>query len=315
MENYPWNGKRPWNDYTTYIRDTFGERVQKLSIDAGFTCPNRDGAKATKGCTYCNNNSFNPSYCKPIKSITQQLEEGVEFFSRKNKNNRFLGYFQAYSNTYDSLTNLKKMYEEALSVEGVEGLVIGTRPDCIDEAKLDYLETLAKDYYISLEFGIETFNDDTLKAINRCQTAAETIEAFENSANRGIHLGGHMILGLPGENREMYIDHAKKVSKLPIKTFKLHHLQVVTGSTMYKQYRDDPSYFDLFTPESYLDTVIEFIEHLRPDIVVERFIAEAPADILIAPKWGLKNFEFLHLIEKEMKERNTCQGAKYLVEA
>jgi radical SAM protein (TIGR01212 family) len=313
MTNYPWEGNRPWNDYTNYVRRTFGERVQKLSIDAGFTCPNRDGTKGIKGCTYCNNNSFNPEYCKPIKTITQQLEEGVEFFSRKNKNNRFLAYFQAYSNTYDSFINLKKMYEEALAVEGVEGLVIGTRPDCIDEEKLDYLETLAKDHYISVEYGIESFNNDTLMSINRCQTAEETIEAFHLTANRGIHIGGHMILGLPGENREMYIEHAKKVSELPITTFKIHHLQVVKGSLMYKQYQDDPSYFDLFTPESYLDTVIEFIEHIRPDIVVERFIAEAPANILVAPKWGLKNFEFLDLIEKEMKKRNTHQGAKVLV--
>ncbi|MEZ4938631.1 MAG: TIGR01212 family radical SAM protein [Crocinitomicaceae bacterium] len=315
MEKYPWEGKRPWNDYSSYVRRTFGDRVQKLSIDAGFTCPNRDGSKGIKGCTYCNNNSFNPDYCRPIKSITQQLEEGMEFFERRSPQGRYLAYFQAYTNTYDSLSNLKRMYEEALSVDGIEGLVIGTRPDCIDEEKLDYIESIAKEKYVSLEFGIESMNNDTLMSINRCQTVEDTIRAFEMASNRGIHLGGHIILGLPGENLDIYIEHAAKISQLPLDSFKMHHLQVVKGSLMYKQYQDDPTYFDLFTPETYIDTVIQFVEHLRPDIVIERFIAEAPANILVAPKWGMKNFEFIDKLEKEMIKRNTHQGAKVLVKS
>ena len=306
--NHPWKTTRPFNDYSSYIKNIFGVRVQKLSLNAGFTCPNRDGVKGRKGCTYCNNLSFNPAYCKPKKSITQQLEEGKSFFERKGKSQKYLAYFQAYTNTYAPLDLLKDLYEEALKVPGVLGLVISTRPDCIDEQKLDYLTELAKDFYISLEYGMESFNDNTLDAINRCHSAEETRAAIRASEGRGLHLGGHLVLGLPGDNEETILSFADEVNQLPLDLLKLHHLQIVTGSTMFKQYTEDPGYFSLFSVDSYLQLLLSFMERLNPDTVIERFTAEAPADILVAPKWSLKNFEFTAKFEKHLNENNAWQG-------
>ncbi|SDW12332.1 hypothetical protein SAMN05444411_101111 [Lutibacter oricola] len=304
-------GKR-YLDYSSFIKLHFGERVQKISLDIGFTCPNRDGSKGFGGCTYCNNNTFNPDYCEPQKSIKHQLEEGVEFFSRKGKNNKFLAYFQAYTNTYGDFEDLKKMYEEALSVSKVVGLVIGTRPDCISEDIINYLDELSKDYFISLEFGVESTNEKTLLEVNRCHTFKETKATYELCRNKGFHLGAHIILGLPGENKEDLLQHAYNLSKLPINTLKLHHLQIVKNSVMSVQYKRNPEKFNLFTSEDYINFVSEFITHLRPDIIIERFISEAPKDLLIAPKWGgLKNFEIVAKIDKNLIEKNLWQGKNY----
>ena len=307
-QTYQWGTERPFNDYSSYIKRTFGERVQKLSINAGFTCPNRDGTKGIKGCTYCNNLSFNPAYCKPRKSITQQLDEGVEFFERKGKSQKYLGYFQAYTNTYAELSLLQELYEEALAYPGVLGLVISTRPDCLKQETLDYIASLAKDHYISLEFGMESFNDATLININRCHTAQETRDAIINASGRGIHIGGHMVLGLPGDDKKTILGFADQISELPLQLLKLHHLQIVTGSTMYRQYQENPGFVDLFSVKSYCDLLVKFIEHLRSDIIIERFTAEAPKDILIAPKWGLKNFEFTNIFESRLLEEGSYQG-------
>ena len=312
---YSWGTNRPFNDYSTYIKRTFGERVQKLSINAGFTCPNRDGTKGVKGCTYCNNLSFTPVYANPKKSITQQLTEGAEFFERKGKSQKYLGYFQAYTNTYAELSLLKELYEEALAFPGIQGLVISTRPDCLTQETLDYIESLAKDHYISLEFGMESFNDQALININRCHTVQETKDAIINASGRGIDIGGHMVLGLPGDDPDTILGFADQISALPIKMLKLHHLQIVTGSTMYKQYMENPDFVDLFTVDSYCDLLLKFMERLRPDIIMERFTAEAPKDILVAPKWGLKNFEFTNVFESRLREANTYQGRTYVPEA
>ncbi|MDV7186610.1 TIGR01212 family radical SAM protein [Lutibacter sp. TH_r2] len=296
-------------DYSSFIKLNFGERVQKISLDIGFTCPNRDGSKGFGGCTYCNNNTFNPDYCEPQKSIKQQLEEGVAFFSRKGKNNKFLAYFQAYTNTYGEFEELKKMYLEALSVSKVVGLVIGTRPDCISEEIINFLDELSKNYFISLEFGVESTNEKTLLEVNRCHTFKETKATYELCRNKGFHLGAHIILGLPGENKEDLLNHAKELSKLPISTLKLHHLQIVKNSVMAVQYKRTPEKFNLFTSEDYINFVSEFITHIRPDIIIERFISEAPKDLLIAPKWGgLKNFEIVAKIDKNLIEKNLWQG-------
>ncbi len=304
-------GKR-YLDYTSFIKATFGERVQKISLDTGFTCPNRDGSKGFGGCSYCNNDTFNPDYCKPEKSIKQQLEEGIDFFGKKYKSQQYLAYFQAYTNTYAAIELVKKLYLEALSVPNVIGLVIGTRPDCISEDLIDFLSELSKKYYISLEFGVESTLNKTLKVINRCHTFEETIEAYKRCRNKGFHLGAHLILGLPGETKSDLIGHAKAVSKLPIKTLKLHHLQIVKQSVMGIQYKRNPENFDLFTAESYFDFITDFIGYLRPDIIIERFISEAPKDLLIAPNWGgLKNFEIVAKIDKKLIEKNTWQGKYY----
>lgn len=304
-------GKR-YLDYSSFIKLHFGERVQKISLDIGFSCPNRDGSKGFGGCTYCNNNTFNPDYCGPQKSVQQQLEQGIEFFSRKGKNNKYLAYFQAYTNTYSDFESLKKLYDEALSVPKVVGLVIGTRPDCISEEIINYLDELSKKYFISLEFGVESTNEKTLLEVNRCHTFEETKTTYELCKNKGFHLGAHIILGLPGETKQDLLQHAFELSKLPISTLKLHHLQIVKNSVMAVQYNRNPEKFQLFTSEDYINFIAEFISNIRPDIIIERFISEAPHDLLIAPKWGgLKNFEIVAKIDKKLIEKNTWQGKFY----
>ena len=305
-------GKR-YLDYASFIKFTFGERVQKISLDIGFSCPNRDGSKGFGGCTYCNNDTFNPDYCEPTKSITPHLKEGISFFSEKYKTQQYLAYFQAYTNTYADFDLLKKMYEEALNVNGVIGLVIGTRPDCISKEIIDYLDELSKSKFISLEFGVESTNEKTLKNINRCHTFEDTKTTFELCKNKGFELGAHIILGLPGENKSDLLNHAFELSKLPITTLKIHHLQIVKNSVMGVQYKRNPKNFDLFNSEEYIDFISEFISYLRPDIIIERFISEAPKELLIAPNWkGLKNFEIVAMIDKKLIEKNTWQGKNYI---
>jgi len=303
-------GKR-YNDYSSFIKLHFGERVQKISLDIGFSCPNRDGSKGFGGCTYCNNDTFNPDYCEPEKSIQQQLEQGIEFFARKGKNNKYLAYFQAYTNTYSDFESLKKMYDEALSVPKVVGLVIGTRPDCISDEVIDYLSFLSKKYFISLEFGVESTNEKTLLAVNRCHTFEDTKNTFEKCKNKGFHLGAHIILGLPGETKEELLNHASEISKLPIDTLKIHQLQIVKNSIMAVQYKRNPENFNLFTVEKYIEFIAEFITLVRPSIIIERFISETPSDLLIAPKWGLKNFEMVAKIDKYLDLNNLWQGKNY----
>lgn len=307
----PISGKR-YLDYTTFIKATFGKRVQKISLDIGFTCPNRDGSKGLGGCTYCNNDTFNPNYCQPNKSVAQQLTEGKSFFGVKYQAQQYLAYFQAYTNTYGAMELLKKMYDEALSVPKVIGLVIGTRPDCISDELIDYLSFLSKTHFISLEFGIESTLNRTLKEVNRCHTFEETIDAYNRCADKGFHLGAHLILGLPGESKTDLLNHAKEVSKLPINTLKIHHLQIVKHSMMAVQYKRNPEKFDLFTAESYVDFITDFIGYVRPDIILERFISEAPKGLLVAPLWGgLKNFEVVAKIDKKLIEKNSWQGKFY----
>ena len=298
-----------YNDFTSFIRKRFNGRVQKVSINAGFTCPNKDGTKGVGGCTYCNNNTFNPDYCKPIKPIKVQIQEGIEFFSKKYKAQKYLAYFQAFTNTYAPLSDLKKMYQEALCQKDIIGLVIATRPDSIKDEVLDYLEELAGNgYFIKLEFGLESTKNDTLKNINRCQTHEEAIDAFNRSKDRGLHLGGHLILGLPGETKEDMLNHAVKISNLPINTLKIHHLQIVKHTMMAYQYKNTPEMFTFMKLDEYIDLVVDFLEILNPTIIVERFFSESPASMLIHPKYGLKNFEVKDLVEKRLIERNAMQG-------
>lgn len=306
------NGDRSYNDYSSFIKNTFNERVQKISLDTGFTCPNRDGSKGVGGCTYCNNNSFNPDYCKPEKSITDQLNQGIEFFTIRNKTAKYLAYFQAYTNTYADITLVKELYLEAVKHPKVVGLVIGTRPDCISLELIDFLEELGKTYYISLEFGIESTLNRTLLTVNRCHTFEETKQAYEMAKGRGLHLGAHLIMGLPGESRKEILHHAAEISKLPIHSLKLHHLQIVKHTMMAKQFKDNPQQFDLFSVEEYIELITRFIARLRPDIIIERFISQSPAHLLVAPKWnGLKNFEIVDRIDKKLIEKGLWQGCRY----
>lgn len=311
---FPWNHDRRYNDFPTYFKACFQERVQKVSIDAGFNCPNRDGSKALNGCSYCNNKTFKPDYCRLEKSITEQLQQGIDFFARKYKSMQFLAYFQAYSNTYADLETLKQRYEEALAHPKVIGLVIGTRPDCVTPEVLDYLEQLAKEYYVMVEFGVESVKDETLDRINRGHGFAEAQQAIAETARRGIHNCAHLILGLPGENRADFLDQAREISRLPVENLKLHQLQIHKGTRMAVEYANCPDDFSLFTVEEYIDLVVDYLELLSPAIILERFISQAPKDLLIAPKWGLKNFEFVAKLEKRLEERDTWQGRLFKAE-
>ena len=303
--------KARYLNYNQVLKTEFTERVQKISINAGFTCPNRDGSKGTGGCTYCNNQTFSPEYCKPSRTISQQVEEGITFFHHKYAAQYYLAYFQSYTNTYDKIENLKAIYEEALSYPNVRGLVIGTRPDCVSDELLDYFAELAKTYYVMIEYGIESTCDKTLEFINRGHDFACAERAIRETARRGIKTGAHIILGLPTEDKSTIISHAQKLSQLPLTTLKIHQLQLVRGTKMAEQFAEHPEWFKLYTAEEYCDLAIDFIEYLRPEIGIERFVSQSPKKLLIAPEWGLKNFEFLAKIEKRLEERDTWQARKY----
>ena len=297
----------PYNDYGTWLRQRFPYKVQKISVDAGFTCPNRDGRLGTGGCIYCNNDSFNPSYCQREKSVKQQLVEGKEFFRRKYPEMRYMAYFQAFTNTYSTLDHLKSLYEEALDVEDVVGLVIGTRPDCIDDTLLDYLTQLARQTMVTLEYGIETANDDTLRLIRRGHDFQCVRDAVERTKGRGIVIGGHVILGLPGEDAEESVRQATMMSQLGLDVLKIHQMQIIRGTRLAQMYAENP--FHLYSPEEYSELIVRYLEHLSEDMVVERFASQSPKEMLIAPKWGLKNYELTNLVVNKMKREGRHQGS------
>jgi radical SAM protein (TIGR01212 family) len=307
-QKFPWGSDKRYNDYSAYFRRRFEGRVQKISIDAGFTCPNRDGSRGKGGCTYCNNKSFNPDYCRIEENVAAQVVRGIAFFSSKYPTMRYLAYFQAYSNTYAPVEILRQSYEEALRHPEVIGLVIATRPDCLSEEVLDLLSKFAERCYVSIELGIESFTDATLERINRGHSAAESIQAIHKVAARKLDNCVHLILGLPGEEDSDFIGHAKRLSELPVQSIKLHQLQIHKGTQMALEYRDNPSLFNLFEVDQYADLVVRFLEHLSPDLIIQRFVSSAPAGMVIGPNWGLKNYEFVAKVEKLLAERETWQG-------
>lgn len=301
-----------YNEYSQFLKRFFPYKVQKISLNAGFTCPNRDGTKGRGGCTYCNNQTFNPEYCSTEKSITQQLQEGKQFFARKYPEMKYLAYFQAYTNTYSEINVLKKKYEEALSVTDVVGLIIGTRPDCMPEELLDYLAELNKTVFVAVEYGAESVNNSTLTRINRGHTYEETVDAVNRTKAKGLITGVHTIIGLPNESKEDIINQAKELSKLPIDTIKLHQLQLIKGTKMALEYKRNPEDFHIYNDvKEYIDIIIDYLEYLRPDITVERFTSQSPKELLIAPDWGIKNYEFVAKLRKRMSERGSYQGKNY----
>lgn len=300
--------QKRYKDYPSFFRTLFRERVQKLSIDGGFTCPNRDGTKGTGGCTFCNNRSFNPDYCRASSSVSEQIAEGKAFFAAKYAGQKYLAYFQAYSGTYAPFGILKQRYAEALACPGVVGLVIGTRPDTVTDEVLDYLESLARDHYICIEYGVESANDEVLRGVNRCHTFAEAEDAILRTAGRGIRIGAHLIFGLPGENRESMLQGAVRLCALPIDVLKLHQLQIVRGTRMADDYLAHPEGFRLYSLEDYLDFVADVIERIPPRVWLERFVNQSPDEYLIAPRWGVKNFEFTALLDKRLEQRDAWQG-------
>ena len=288
----------PYRDFASWITEHFPYKVQKISIDAGFSCPNRDGTISHGGCTFCDNRTFNPSYCDGKKSVTEQLEDGKKFFSRKYPEMRYLAYFQAFSNTYAPLYRLKSLYEEALAVDDVVGIIIGTRPDCIDDEKIAYLGELAKRTFVMVEYGVESVYNNVLQRVNRGHTFAQSREAIEKTHEAGILTGAHVILGLPGETREMIIQSAETISSLPIDVLKIHQLQIIRGTQM----ANSKEQIKTFELDEYIDLLCEYIRHLRPSLVLERFVSQSPKELLIAPKWGLKNHEFTHKLLKRLKD-------------
>ena len=302
-----------YREYGPWLLSKIGMKTQKISINAGFTCPNRDGSVGVGGCTYCNNQTFNPSYCETTKSITQQLVEGKTFFARKYPTMKYLAYFQAYTNTYASLDDLKRKYEEALSVEDVVGIVIGTRPDCMPEPLLDYLANLNHQCFLTVEYGIESTNDIILQHINRGHDFACTQQAVKATHERGILTGGHIILGLPLTHTiPNYLQQeAENISKLPLDTFKIHQLQLIKGTKMAEEYVNRPEHFHLYQSFEYIDEVIDFLELIRPELIVERFVSQSPSSLLAIPGWGLKNYEFVEKVNKRLEERDTYQGRLY----
>lgn len=295
-----------YNDFGSWMKKHFSFKVQKISIDAGFSCPNRDGTIARGGCTYCDNRTFNPSYCHKRDSVTEQLEAGKRFFSTKYPEMKYLAYFQAYTNTYSPTSKLRAMYEEALAVKDVVGLVIGTRPDCVSNDLLDYLQELNKETFILVEYGIESANNKTLEYINRGHTFECSIDALERTHSRGIATGGHIILGLPGEDKNESIRQAKLISALPMDILKIHQMQIIKGTLLARQYNETP--FHLYSVDEYIELIAEYIQHLRQDLVLERFVSQSPAEFLIGPKWGLKNYEFTNKLVNYLKQNGIYQG-------
>ena len=293
-------------DYGTWIRHRFPFRVQKISVDAGFTCPNRDGRLSTGGCIYCDNRTFNPAYCQRQDSITQQLEAGKQFFARKYPTMKYLAYFQAYTNTYAAIDHLKALYEEALMVEDIVGIVIGTRPDCVSDELLDYLEILNRRCFLIVEYGVESANDETLQRINRGHTFEQSRQAIMKTHERGILTGAHIILGLPGEDAEENLRQAPVISSLPIDILKIHQMQIIRGTRLAKAFERAP--FHIYDIDEYIRLIANYIQRLRKDLVLERFVSQSPKQLLIAPQWGLKNHEFTDLLNNYLKAHNIRQG-------
>jgi len=307
---FNWGTSYRYNRFVDFQRKHYGERVQKVTVDAGFTCPNRDGTVAKGGCIYCNNESFNPCYNSASKSIRQQIDEGIEFLKRRYKGVRkFIVYFQPYSNTYAPLETLKRYYEEALSHPEVIGLTIGTRPDCVDEAKIAYLESLAKDYDITIEYGLESISDETLKKINRGHDVQCYLDALEMTRNRGIKICTHIIFGFPWETEELWLQTADWLSDKPFDFLKVHQLHVVVGTALERMYRKQP--FDFMSPQQYIDLIIRFLERLNPRIIIQRLFGEAPPRTLVAPHWGVRNTQLTRMLEQEMERRDTWQGKNW----
>ena len=297
-----------YRDFAQFLAEHFNGKMQKIAINAGFTCPNRDGSKGRGGCTYCNNQTFNPAYCTPMQSVTEQLEEGKRFFGKKYPEMRFLAYFQAYTNTHGDINRIMAMYREALAVEKVEGIIIGTRPDCIPQELLDQLAELHKSHWVMIEYGAETSHNTTLDFINRCHSWEDTIDAVTRTHQAGIPCGLHLILGLPGETEKMILETINKVSQLPLDTIKLHQLQLVRGTRMAKDVEEGAYDVYHFTVEEYIALCCKVIQHTSSTIAIERFVSQSPDNLLISPRWGLKNYEFTNLLNNTIKKLGIKQG-------
>lgn len=309
---YPWGTERRLNAYSDYFRKHFGARVQKISIDAGFTCPNRDGTCGTGGCSFCDNRAFTPSHNEPGSSIEEQIMRGMEFHrTRYRKATSYLAYFQSYSNTYGELELLRSLYNRALQVPGIAGIVVGTRPDCVDRSILDYLQQLSKTCYLVIEYGIESLHDRTLERVNRGHDVERSEWAVRETARRGIRAGGHLIIGLPGEIREDFLDTVERLSEWPLSTVKFHQLQVLHGTGMAREYKEKPGDFMEFTLETYLELMVEIIQRLNPEFVIERIAGEVTPGLGVREGWGVRYDRVLQLFEEMLERSGAYQGKNY----
>lgn len=295
-----------FNSYHDYLRERFGGRVHKVSVDMGFTCPNRDGKLAKGGCIYCNNDSFVPPYARARYSMDQQIRHGIEYLRNRFKAKKFIIYFQAYTSTYGEAEQLEKMYNEALKYDGVIGLAVGTRSDCIDEEKLEIFERLAQDYYVTIEYGIESIYDKTLEFMNRGHDYRNVVDAINMTKDRGIHIGTHIILGMPTETHKEMLAMAPEISSLGVDTFKIHNLHIVKNTPLARMFRENQ--FRLFSFEEYREFLIRFLERLDPRLMIERLFTDTPRQLLIAPDWNMRHNEILHGIKTGLIERDTYQG-------
>lgn len=327
FEKYAFPDGKRYNSFVGYFKHRYGERLQKIVLDAGFTCPNRDGKVGRGGCTYCDNAAFHPAYSTAGKSLHQQMDEGIEFHKvRYRTTEHYLAYFQSFSNTYAPLSRLRELYEEALGHPDVVGIVIGTRPDCVDEEKLDYLADLSQGKVLAgwsrtvasqvrtapiviVEYGVESCYDRTLLRINRGHDFETARRAITMTAERGLDVGAHFILGLPGESVQMMLDSCEQINSLPLRSVKFHQLQIVKGTRMEKEYAECPEDFVRFSLEEYLDFFVDMLERLRPDLFIERFVGEVPPRFVNETPWGLiRNVELLRLLEQRLDSRATWQG-------
>lgn len=310
---YPWGDDRRYYSYTLFLRKRFGGRLLKLPIDAGFTCPNRDGTVGTGGCTYCLNAAFNPSYCERAKSVTEQMEEGKAFYQRRNRKiEGYLAYFQAYSNTYAPVQRLQDLHEEALRVSGIQGIVVATRPDCLGEEVLDYLQALSEKTYLCVEIGIESCRDETLQRIRRGHDFRCTQQAIEQLHARGIECGGHLIFGLPDESPETWLEDIQLINALPLQMLKFHQLQIIRGTEMEREHLAHPEAFHPLSFETYIEFITEYIERLRLDIAIERLAGAVPAHYPATAGWqGIRYDAVVKAVEQRLQERDTHQGNAY----
>jgi radical SAM protein (TIGR01212 family) len=297
-----------FNSFGQYLKKRFNTTIYKVNVDAGFTCPNRDGTLDVTGCIYCNNDSFRPSECKPQLSIRAQIRNGMNYLSLRYGARKFLVYFQPFTNTYAPVSELESLYTEALSHPAVIGLAIGTRPDCVDEEKISLIQSFAREHFVLVEYGLQSIYDRTLEYIHRGHNYQAFLEAVNFTAGKGIHIGTHIIVGFPTETREEMISIATELSRLPIGFIKIHQLQVVKDTPLARYYQEQP--FHLFSYDEYLDFVVDFIEYLSPEMIIQRLFATAPNDILIAPKWGRTKHQLMNDIQKRFIERDALQGSK-----
>lgn len=304
-----WNNRKRYYDFKSFLVNRFGCKVHKLQIDAGFTCPNRDGKLAVGGCAYCDGRGSTLRQRGPLPSVAEQIRSGKALYRNLRGAAKFIAYFQTFTNTYGPVGKLRALYDEALLQEDVIGISIGTRPDCVDEGILDLLQGYAKTKHVWIEYGLQSIHDRTLERIGRGHDAAAFVEAVRKTAGRGLFVCTHIIAGLPGESREDMIETARAVAALPVDGIKIHSLLALRGTEVGRLFEEGT--ITLMSQEDYVSTVCDILEILPPETVIQRITAEGYRDIYLGPNWAANKLKVLNAIDREMEKRDTWQGARY----